>query len=264
MAKAQGLVVDTQERDFWLRADPVMLTVGHNGLFCRGNRTLQIDGHERDSLQTLINNHFQKQGLEIILTETGQGYLKSAVKPKSIFTPLDEVMGSEISLRLPTGEDAAFWHGILTDLQMLLHNCEVNRKRQSRGLPVISGFWLWAESDSVAEAEYMNELDHKLYTDELTLSGLMGSEVNLPELGGHFNDLPVGEKPIHIYVSEFQQLCSQNDEQGWLKHYNYWLDDWLIPAIEAVNKKQCKAIKLITDDGYSYHYNSLSRWCFWR
>jgi len=265
MAQAQGLTTHNEkEQIYWLRADPVMLTVGHNGLFCRGNRVLQLTDNERDSLQLLVNEYFYEQSIEMILPDSKHGYIKSAVKPLSTFTSMDDAIGNEISQLLPSGEDAAFWHGVLTDLQMLLHNCEVNQKRQSKGLPTISGFWLWAEAELIEKDFCIHNVEQELYTDDPALSGFLGCKVNLHELGVDFNDLHIGNKPITVFVSELQQVCSQNDEQGWLQLYQHWVNNWLLLAVDAVNKKNCKAVRLITDDGFCYQYNSLSQWCFWR
>ncbi|MCP4274614.1 MAG: hypothetical protein GY781_22035 [Gammaproteobacteria bacterium] len=252
-------------RNYWLRADPIMLMVGHNGLFCRGNRVLNVTRDERQSLQILVNEYFAGEELELLLFDSRQGYLKTHTKPASLFTPLAEVIGSEISNALPIGDDAVFWHGVLTDLQMLLHNCEVNIKRQERGEPAINGLWLWAESELVTVGKKNTDASkYTLYTDDPALSGALGKKINLQEIGTHYDALQTNDKHIQIYTTELLDTSSQDDQQSWLEHYQYWFDNWILPAVKAVNKGECRQLELITDDGFCYQYNALSHWCFWR
>jgi len=266
MAIGHGLTEAlTTEKHYWLRADPIMLTVGHNGLFCRGNRVLNVTDDERQSLQELINPHFAEDKLTFILFDSSKGYLKTPTEPTTTFTPLKKLIGSEISNALPSGDNAPFWHGVLTDIQMLLHNCEVNQRRKERGEPEISGLWLWAESELSAKGtDNYSDTDCKLYTDDAALSGVLGKAVNLNEIGTHFDCLQSNNKHIRIYSTELQDASSQDDQHGWLALYQYWFENWIQPAIKAVNKKNCQQLELITDDGFCYRYNTLSRWCFWR
>lgn len=266
MATGHGLTKsDSSDKQYWLRADPIMLTVGHNGLFCRGNRVLNVTDDEKQLLQDLINSHFEEDQLSFILFDFRRGYLKTPTKPNTSFTPLGEMIGSEITNALPMGNKEQFWHGVLTDIQMLLHNCEVNLKRKERGEPEISGLWVWAESE--LSAHEVNNNQHRkeiLYTDEAAFSGALGQSVNLDEAGTHFDRLQTKDKHIRIYSTELQDASSQNDQQGWLTLYQYWIENWIQPAIKAVNNKQCQQLELITDDGFCYRYNALSRWCLWR
>ena len=60
----------------WLRADPVMLSVTHNGILCRGNRVLNLSSQERVSLELLINDYLKEQSIELLLSNSNYGYLK--------------------------------------------------------------------------------------------------------------------------------------------------------------------------------------------
>jgi len=198
MALAKGLTtLKTDDKEYWLRADPIMLTVGHNGLFCRGNRVLALSEEERTALQSIVNNHYSEQSIELILCDAKQGFVKLIRKPESSFTPLSGVIGNEISQSLPVGSDAAYWHGVLTDLQMLLHNCDVNLQRQEKGLPTINGLWLWAEDDVSPDEIVQGNHEVNIYTDDLSLSGALGREVNLHCLGDNFNNLSSKEESIY-------------------------------------------------------------------
>ncbi|MCP4088981.1 MAG: hypothetical protein GY746_04225 [Gammaproteobacteria bacterium] len=112
--------------------------------------------------------------------------------------------------------------------------------------------------------ENMNASQYKLYTNDPALSGALGKKINLQEMGSHYDALQTNDKHIQIYSTELHDASLQDDQQSWLEHYQYWFDNWILPAVKAINKGDCRQLELITDDGLCYQYNALSRWCFWR
>ncbi|MCP3672863.1 MAG: hypothetical protein GY829_00130 [Gammaproteobacteria bacterium] len=264
MALAEG-VASTRDNEgtLWLRADPVMLSATHNGIVCRGNRVLDINSEERDSLESLINDYFKGSSIVLEFSNSRQGFIKYQQNAGCEFTPLREVVGQDISHRLPTGENAAFWNGLLTELQMLLHNCDVNQKRMAKGQPTISGLWLWGQTHC-PDLPKPNTVAQTLYTDDSSLSGALDKPTNIKQLASNFEISSLNSADITIYVSEIQEVYMQNDLEGWQDLYQQWVENWLIPAIESINNNNLSEIILITNDGFSYRYNSLSSWCFWR
>jgi len=265
MAEAHGLASSQDaEKLHWLRADPVMLSASHNGILCRGNRVLSLTKKERDSLESLINNYFKEQSIELSFASSNQGYIKYIHNAGCGFTPLLQVMGQDISHYLPSGKNEAFWHGLLTELQMLLHDCEVNQQRINNGLPTVSGFWLWAETDSSKTPQQEKETMTTVYSDDAALSGALDQPTRLAQLADTFDATAFTNDKVIIHVSEFEDAYSQNDSEGWQMLYQYWVVNWLLVSLEAVKNKQISQINLLTGDGYSYHYTNLSSWCFWR
>jgi len=106
-------IADATVKKYWLRADPVMLTATHNGILCRGNRLLNLTKPERESLQLLINDYLKEQSMQLILSNSHQGYLTFSEQRDCQFTPLAEVIGQDITHRLPTGDNDAFWHRLI-------------------------------------------------------------------------------------------------------------------------------------------------------
>jgi len=248
----------------WLRADPVMLSVTHNGILCRGNRVLNLSSQERVSLELLINDYLKEQSIELLLSNSNYGYIKLKQPVDCQFSSLSEVIGQDISHRLPKGNNASFWHKLLIDLQMLLHNCEVNLERESKGLPTVNGFWLWANEPAGMSQGKAISVSSKLYTDDTSLAGALGDRVNSQQLGGKF-ELGICDKDeTIIYISEFEDAFHQNDMEGWLDLYQQWVEGWLMPACEAVSNKQLQRLVLIPGDGFKYSLHRHSPWCFWR
>ena len=264
MALADGIASTKDSEDtLWLRADPVMLSATHNGIVCRGNRVLDVNDEERDSLELLINDYFKESSIVLKLSNSRQGFIKYNQNTGCKCTPLLDVIGQDISHRLPSGENEAFWNGLLTELQMLLHNCEVNQQRMRKGQPTISGLWLWGQT-RCPNLPKPNTVVQTLYTDDSSLSGALDKPTNIKQLASKFELSSLTNGDITVYVSEFEDAYLQNDLEGWQYLYQQWLVNWLIPAIESIDNNNLSEIVLITNDGFSYHYNSLSSWCFWR
>ena len=263
---AQLMIVGEGNSDndssYWLRADPVMLTASHNGILCRGNRVLNITDEERLSLELLLNDYLRDQPMELVLSNVQQGYLKIDQPVDCKFVPLAEVLGQDISHRLPKEKQ---WHCLLTDFQMLLHNCDVNQRRAEQGQPIINGFWFWGEDRYIANEKNKVSGADLFYTDELSLSGALAKQTNLSKLKDSFNPKDFSEQHnICIHVSELEERFIQNDMEGWLDLYQYWVKAWLLPCINSVNNHELTSITLIPGNGTQYQYTGYSKWCFWR
>ena len=264
MAVGEGLVRSTEkDLNYWLRADPVMLSPTHNGILCRGNRVLNLTKQERISIETLINDYLIEHWIKLTLINSSQGYLTIKEPVDTEFSPLSEVVGQDITHRLPKGSKSKYWHTILTDLQMLLHGCEVNRRRQENQQPEVSGFWVWAETDHLIQQAIGSACEPQLFTDDAALAGSLGILTNLSSLAECFDQEQIKTNAV-IHVSEFSEAYQQNDMEGWQSLFQKWVINWLLPAIKAVDNKQITEVILQTDDGYCYTYNSLSKWCLWR
>jgi len=262
MALASGLTIsDTKEKSYWLRADPVMLTATHNGILCRGNRLLNLSKAERASVELLVNDYLREQSIELFLPTASQGYLKLTEQTNCQFIPLSETIGQDISHRLPRGDNEAYWHRLLIDLQMLLHNCKVNQQRSAEGHTEMNGLWLWAETE--LDAKTQSQQRQSLYTDDLAIAGALAIKPNLKDLPTEF-DLEYCKDDLMIYVCEFQEALVQNDMDFWNDLFERWVMQWLLPAIKAVNSRKLDAVTIIAADGYSYQYSAKSSWCFWR
>ena len=217
------------------------------------------------SIELFINDYLSDQSISLVLSNVNQGYLKVKQRVDGKFVPLADVLGQDISQRLPEEKK---WHGLLTDFQMLLHNCEVNQRRTERGQPIISGFWFWGEALANENAKFNQHNADYFYTDELSLAGLLGNKTNLAVLSSRFdiNDFSkdFADEDICIHVSELEEAFIQNDMEGWTELYHHWINNWLLPAFSSVDANKLTSIRLITGDGNQYHYNTYSKWCFWR
>lgn len=129
------------EKYFWMRADPVHLSVGIDSLRLDEAR-LDLSRAEAEALAATLNRHFG-EALSFLPLSPERWYVRFDEAPELDTTPLSAVRGSSIGSKLPSGPHAARFHSLMNETQMLLHEHPVNTEREARGVPGINSVWFW-------------------------------------------------------------------------------------------------------------------------
>jgi hypothetical protein len=122
----------------WLRADPVHLQLQRDSLALAPGDILPLSTEEAAALAARINRHFAGE-FELHVAQPRRWCLRAAGGASIVAAPPLELAGKDVNANLPTGADAARWHAILNEVQMLLHEDPLN---ESREIPVNS-LWFW-------------------------------------------------------------------------------------------------------------------------
>lgn len=136
---------------WWLRADPVHIEVGRDGLWIADATLLDLSRAEADALLAALNAHFAPE----IAFESGapaRWYARTAGPAELETTPTAAVRGRPLGDSLPHGADAARWRAVLNEAQMLLHAHPVNAARESLGAATVNSLWLWGAGRFAAPA----------------------------------------------------------------------------------------------------------------
>jgi hypothetical protein len=129
--------------DWWLRADPVHLRVGRDGLSLVPSAGFTVTREEAEALAGALNAHF---GGEMTFFPMHPGrWCARLARPEALeaCAPI-EIAGESIDAHLPD----ARWHARLNEIQMVLHAHPVN---EARAVPVNS-LWLWGAGALPASA----------------------------------------------------------------------------------------------------------------
>lgn len=137
-ALGDGLAVN--ESEWWLRIEPVYLRPDRDRVLLFG---VELDAGESVQLRELVESHFADDGLELLEPKPGGWYLRLHEDPGAVFSPPASIPGADIADHLPQGEQGRRWRSWLNEVQMLLHECELNRRREMRGLVPVTGLWPW-------------------------------------------------------------------------------------------------------------------------
>jgi len=70
-------------------------------------------------------------------------YLRLDSLPDISTLPLSQVAGRNVHGLLPGGKDAARWHQLFNEIQMLLFAHPLNEARETRGALPINSLWFW-------------------------------------------------------------------------------------------------------------------------
>jgi len=124
----------------WMRADPVNLDLQRDRLLLT---SVQVSSGDASAMCASLNAHFAGQGMEFFAPHQQRWYVSMKELPRISTTPLSQVIGGDVRRVLPRGEDAASWHQLFNEIQMLLHAHPLNDAREARGESMINSLWLW-------------------------------------------------------------------------------------------------------------------------
>jgi hypothetical protein len=129
------------EGRFWMRADPVHLSIGLHSLRFDGS-ALDVSRAEADALSATLNRHFG-DALVFHPLQPERWYISLPSAPDVDTTAPAAARGIAVGDALPSGRDAARFRALLNEAQMLLHEHPVNAEREARGAPGVNSVWFW-------------------------------------------------------------------------------------------------------------------------
>lgn len=258
---------DSGQRDekWYARWDPVFLRANLREVVLSDARGLSLELDEARRFAGMVNTHFAAESWRIEVLHPERWYLGFEQAQGFTTTPLSLVSGSNIEDCLPSGIDAPRWHAVLNEVQMLLHDCELNRERQLRGLPPVNGLWLWGGGRRPAIAPPRWE---RVYSSDglaRALSSLCGTgAAGVPaglqdwceELGGPARHLVVLDElyqPARLARVEQWYAGLQNLNARWFEHIPTALSSGLLASVELLVPRLGR---------YTASRRSLARW--WR
>lgn len=138
---------DFSERppSYCLRADPVQWLPDLAAVWMQPSH-IQLQGAMAKAMQACCVDH----GLRLVFATPQRGYLLSPDPPQSQFITPWEARGQSLEAILPVGTDQQRWRSLLTELQVVAHQCNQRwglsneleaRADQAGGLWLHSGGW---------------------------------------------------------------------------------------------------------------------------
>jgi len=159
----------------WLRADPVHLRLQRDQLVLLPD--LEVSADEAGQLSAALNEHFAGQGMEFFAPHPQRWYMLLDRLPDIETVPLSQAAGRNVRDLLPKGKEAAHWHRIFNEIQMLLFAHPVNEAREARGELPANSLWLWGGGCD-AGMQPQKAFDH-VSSDEV-LAGMFAAAAGIP------------------------------------------------------------------------------------
>lgn len=151
---------------------------------------------------------------------------------------------------MPSGEESGSYRKLRSEVEMALHDHDVNLRRQSEGLPPINSLWLWGGGFA---PEQNTEPRPPLFGDDPLLKGYWLSKTGV-----------VADWPGSIAA------CLEASQAGFVAVPNAGENDvdWIEPCLHelraALRSGHVSKLVLIIADGHEIHVQRSNRWRFWR
>ncbi|MBI2993298.1 MAG: hypothetical protein HYY48_03880 [Gammaproteobacteria bacterium] len=248
----------------WMRADPVHLRADRHGLILLDARALNLDIRDALALAAELRGLVEARGWQLEVPHPERWYLRLDARPALRTRELDEVVGGNVAGALPAGEDAARWHGVLNEIQMQLHSSEVNRSRESRGMPAVNSLWLWGIGDAPPAPR---PRWWKVYSDEFGARAFarFGGIPSAP-MAPSLRDLSgtgAGAAPILVVADACKRCVEIQDLEGWHNVVCAFEEHWFDPAAQMLRSGVLRTLELDTGDR-RFVITRPSLYFFWR
>lgn len=250
---------DGLQQGNWLRADPVNLRLQRDQLLLSG---VLPSMDEAQQFCVSLNEYFAGHGMAFVAPHPQRWYLRLDVPPNIRTVPLPELFGCNIRGDLPKGEEAAHWHKVFNEIQMLLYAHPVNDAREARGEPTINSVWLWGEGN----------LLEPLRRDYKSVS----SDDELVEMFSSIADIPFAEWDKQWRESDDKQLLvwtglraalQRGDLSAWRDALQTFEVGYAQPIWQAFQSGKISQIRidvLADKNSCCINLTRAATWKFWR
>ena len=235
----------------WMRADPAHLKLNHAALVLVPAVAFGVPAAEAQALTETLNRHFS--GELVFHPLSGERWCVrienipcAGLRTKA---PV-EVAGRDINRHLPSGEGAMRWHGLLNEIQMLLHEHPVNEAREARGEPAVNSVWLWGAGTMPREvtAPYQSvTTDDPLALGFAQAAGLRHRTLP-PTAGEWLNRLPEDGRQL-VVLDALRMPLALGDFEGWRMRITELEERWFAPLVAALKSGRIGMVTMLVPDG---------------
>lgn len=245
----------------WLRADPVHLRLQRDQLILLPD--VEVSADEAAQLCASLNQHFVGQGMEFFVPHPQRWYMRLDQLPDIETVPLSQAAGCNVRGLLPKGAEAARWHRIFNEIQMLLFAHPVNEAREARGELPVNSLWLWGGGvNAPLQKPYAS-----VGSDE-ALAGMFAAVAGVPFAGWpeQWHDEENGGPQLLVWTGLHSAL-RRGDLAAWraaLQEFETGYAQPLWQGLRAGRISQLRVDILGGDRVRNLLLNRADTWAFWR
>ena len=260
---ALGRLIDDEKKPdgYWLRADPVHLAADQRSLNLLDINNFSLTQHDALALAACVHPTFKEMGWELEVPVPSRWYVKLPDKPKIRTSELYSVIGRDIQGFMPSGEDAPTWHRIMNELQMCLHNADINTMRSERRELVVNSLWLWGSGSLPALQE---RTWSRVYSDENCSMGLsMLSNTPCFALPESADELVNEGDDGHLLVVMSDYYTRLLDSSQARQLLNRFENNWCQTLLLGLRENSVQSLRIVTrNTEYTIKRSALRK--FWR
>lgn len=253
---------------FCMRADPVHLMPDRDQLVLVGPESLDLSAAEAERLVHELNTFFAEDGWRIEAPTPERWYLHIAETPELRTYDLEQVRGQSINAFLPRGAHGKHWHGVMNEIQMLLHSSSVNLERQASGKLPVSSLWFWGSGELPTMDIQKDGRWSGVWTNEVLSTGLAlltgAPEHKLPDNAQDWLVRAKGPGEHLLLIDDLLLQWQQHDEAAWQQAVQSMQKEWLMPLLEALRKRTISRLTIYTTNGKSFSLTRRRLKHWWR
>ncbi|WP_455210758.1 hypothetical protein [Kaarinaea lacus] len=247
-----------------LRADPVYLKVDRDCLFMLGVQALQVSPDEAKALATQINQLYSDTPWSMEIGAADRWYVTAEEEFNLKTYAITEVFGKNIDSYLPQGPAGKKWRAVLNEIQMLLHNSDINLQRETNRRLPINSVWLWGEGSLPQRPTNRTCNIDYVWSNESLCRGLAHwaqcVSQDLPATVSEWSEHRQAGR--HLIVFDDIRVLAKEDFQLWEKKLMEWDEVWFSPLYEAVKNRQLR-LNIEIDKGLVFEC-AATLWNKWR
>lgn len=253
------------DNDWWLRADPVHLSLDRDRLILADAQKLEITREEAGLLVAEIMEVFAADGWLLKAPHPERWYLKPTRAPKLTTSSLSQVVGHDIRGFLPRGPDDKAWHTILNEIQILLHTATVNVEREKAGKLPVNSLWFWGSGrlPRIAPVTWTRVWSNEPMSLSLAkLSGTPGAGLPDDYAGWRKQAEKTGE--YLVVLDEAHEAILYNDATRLQEILHKLETNWMVPLLHDLKSGAIDRATLMTDAGVNFTLTSQQARRWWR
>tara|TARA_R110002072_G_scaffold32211_3_gene98590 strand:- start:14198 stop:15217 length:1020 start_codon:yes stop_codon:yes gene_type:complete len=264
IAAISRLTDDNQHPEgIWLRADPVHVMADRDGLILIDNNQFSISQHDALALAAEINIILKPYELELEVPTPYRWYLRMKDDLKIRTAPVDSIVGRDILPFMPSGDDRINLIQLMNDIQMTLHDSDVNKKREQEKMLPINSLWFWGcgELPKIIDRHWSF-----IVSDEMLARGLsMVAATPFSDLPENYTEIKNSDASYSglVVINSFQKFSHYHDLEGWLESLMRYEENWFSPLVNALKLREIDQLHIKTDIN-TITLDNVSRYKFWK
>jgi hypothetical protein len=244
----------------WMRADPVHLLPDNDQSMLFDASSLDLGMEEAQQLVDACNRLLHEDGIELLAAAPERWYLRSDKPIRLHTTALSAAAGRPLRQHMPTGDEAGPWLGLMTELQMLLHQMPQNERREAAGELTINSVWFWGAGSLPASAGGGWQT---VYADEPIAQGLAQLAGIAPQPVPKNSMPPPGEKRALMLLTSFADALLAGELGRWRQGLERLEDRVLSPSLQHLQAGTLSTLIIETEHArITLNRRDLRR--FWR
>ena len=248
---------------YWLRADPVHLSVNRDRVVLLDAGQLDITIAESTALVAALQAHFKSDGLNCYGPHPQRWYITSD-SPIALRTqPVSAVRGRSIADHWFAGADRALWQARLSEMQMLLHAHPVNDVREAADQLPINGVWLWGAGELPSGGK---NIYSRIIASDVLSAGFASLSATRRIESSQFRwaDLsPAETGNTLVVIDSLAGLAAYGEWDAWREALATLDQAWFAPALSALKNGKLNAIT-IYDPGATTKTTRIDLFKLWR